>query len=183
MRVPSQPPKKQILKVAVEKFLKSAVKHFIWKTILSNFVNLPTIFFPSLYIQNDKNKTKTSNNEHDWALVKYMFCITIDHKISCYTFFLKYCKNITNFLFWVLWICLATSKNGDANFDKLWCLLACKKWTTSLSSYLIFCKDAANCFGKFGTAWPPPSKSWYRFVRNIHAYLHLKNRLYNSILS
>ena len=28
---------------------------------------------------------------------------------SCSTFFLRYCKNNTNFLFWVLWTCMATS--------------------------------------------------------------------------
>ena len=38
----------------------------------------------------------------------WMFCITIEHK-SVATFFLKYCKNITHFLFWVFWTCLATS--------------------------------------------------------------------------
>ena len=32
-------------------------------------------------------------------------------------FFLIYCKNITNFLFWVLWTCLAISQNHNPNFD------------------------------------------------------------------
>ena len=47
----------------------------------------------------------------------WMICITVEHKSSCDTFFLIYCKNITNFLFWELCACLATSiKNDNANF-------------------------------------------------------------------
>ena len=37
-----------------------------------------------------------------------MFCITIEQKSSCDTFFLRYCKNIIKFLFWELWTCLTT---------------------------------------------------------------------------
>ena len=49
-----------------------------------------------------------------------MFYITIEHKSSCNIFFLTYCKNITNFLFWVLWTCLAVSfKKDNANLQKL----------------------------------------------------------------
>ena len=40
----------------------------------------------------------------------WIFCITIEHKSSYEIFFLLiYCKNITNFLFWVYWTCLNTS--------------------------------------------------------------------------
>ena len=65
-----------------------------------------------------------------------MFCITIKHKNSYNTFFLTYCKNITNFLFWVRWTCLAISiENDKSNLQKLWCLFACKNCTPSLTSF------------------------------------------------
>ena len=74
-----------------------------------------------------------------------MFYITTEHKSSCDNFFSIYCTNITNFLFWVLWTCLATSiKNDNANLYKLSCLSACKKWTLSLTSFLRYRKDIAN---------------------------------------
>ena len=124
LRVPSRPQKKQILKVALEKFLKSAVKHFIWKTILSNFVNLPTIFFPSLYVQNDKNKTKTSNNEHDWALVKYMNVLYHNRPQNhLLHFFLKYFLKIfflkTSYFgyFGYVWPLPKTAMPTLTNFD------------------------------------------------------------------
>ena len=74
-----------------------------------------------------------------------MFCIRIEHKSSCDTFFWIYGKNITDFIFLVLWTCPATSiKNDNANLQKLWCLSACKKWTPFLTSFLRYCKDIAN---------------------------------------
>ena len=74
-----------------------------------------------------------------------MFCITVEQKSSCNTFFLIYCKNITNFLFWVPWTCLAISiKKDNAYLWKLWCLSACKKWTLFLTYFLKYCKDITN---------------------------------------
>ena len=65
-----------------------------------------------------------------------MFCITIKHKNSYNTFFLTYCKNITNFLFWVRWTCLAISiENDKSNLQKIRCLFACKNCTPSLTSF------------------------------------------------
>ena len=73
-----------------------------------------------------------------------MFCITIKHKSSCNNFFLIYCINITNLLFWVFWTCLTTSIKKDVNLWKLWNLSACKKWTPFLTSFLRYCKDITN---------------------------------------
>ena len=73
-------------------------------------------------------------------MAKYTYLPTyLSTKAAATLFFLIYCKNISNFLFWVLWICLATFiKNDNANFC---CLPACKKWTPSLTSFLRYCKD------------------------------------------
>ena len=52
------------------------------------------------------------------------------------TLFLIDCKNITNFLFLVLWTYLATFiKNSNPKFYKLWCLSACKKYTPFLTFF------------------------------------------------
>ena len=42
----------------------------------------------------------------------WMFCITIEYKAVA-TFFLIYCKNITNFLFSLFWTCLDSSIKKD----------------------------------------------------------------------
>ena len=60
--------------------------------------------------------TKTSNNKHDWTPMKHLN-IAIEQKSSCNPFFFTYCENITNFLFWIIWTCLAVSiKINNANF-------------------------------------------------------------------
>ena len=82
-----------------------------------------------------KNMTGPSKNI-------WIFCTTKEHKS---TFFLLCCKSITIFQFRVLWTRLATSiKNDNGNLYKLWCLSACKKWTSSLTSFLGYCEDIAN---------------------------------------
>ena len=45
-----QPPKKQISTVVLQNCDKSAVKHFIEKPMLLNFLDLRTIFRPRLYL-------------------------------------------------------------------------------------------------------------------------------------
>ena len=50
----------------------------------------------------------------------------IDKSGSCSNFFKIYCKNITNFQFWVFWTCLATSTK-----KKLWCL-SCRNFDVYL---------------------------------------------------
>ena len=70
-----------------------------------------------------------------------MFFITIEQKSSCDPFCLIYCKNITSFLFWVLWTRLVTSiKNSNVNFD----VYLHAKNQLHLTSFLKYCKDIAN---------------------------------------
>ena len=88
-----------------------------------------------------------SNNEHDWTAVKYLNVLHQNktQKRLQHFFFLIYCKNIVRFLFWVLWKCLTTSiKNYYVNFQKLWCLSTCKRWTQSLPSFFRMCKDISS---------------------------------------
>ena len=54
---------------------------------------------------------KTSNNKHDWDHAKYMNILHQNRtQKQLQYFFLIYCKNLTNFLFWVLWTYLLKSK-------------------------------------------------------------------------
>ena len=122
-----------------------------------------------------------------WSI--WMFEITIKHKSSCNTLY----KNITNFLFCVLWIYLTTSiKNNYLNLWKLWCPSAYKKWIPFLTSFLRYCKDVANLllwvyFEYFENAWSCPAgmivapcrhpwypKCWNQLVGNFDVYLHAK---------
>ena len=77
---------------------------------------------------------------------------------SSLTSFLRYCKDITNSLFWELWECLImhiTNHNITlqetlmpkvliSTRRKLWCLSASKKSTSSLTSFLRYCEDITN---------------------------------------
>ena len=57
------------------------------------------------------------------------WCLTACKKSSSYLpSYLRYCKDIANLLFWVLWACQAmTSKNNIPACRKLWCSSSGKK--------------------------------------------------------
>ena len=64
---------------------------------------------------------------------------------SSLSYFLRYCKDITNFLFWELWEYLTISiKSIISVWSKLSCLSACKKSTASLTTFLRCCREIAN---------------------------------------
>ena len=69
----------------------------------------------------------------------WMFCISIEHRSSCDTFFLINCKNIANFVL-LLWTCLAllqkTIMSICRNFE---ISLHAKKWTQLLTYFLWYC--------------------------------------------
>ena len=87
---------------------------------------------------------RTSDNEGDCTHVKYLNVLHHNRtQGSCDNFFLIYWKNITKFLFWVFWICLATStKKDNTNLQKR--LSACQKWPPFLTSFSRCWKDIAK---------------------------------------
>ena len=110
--------------------------------------------------------------------------ITVGHEKQLQSFFLlKCCKNITNFLLWILWTCLAITI--------MVCLSACKKWT-SLLTFLKYCKDLLTFyFEYFENAWSCSSiiivspcrklwspNCWNQLVGHFDVYLHAKIQLY-----
>ena len=74
------------------------------------------------------------------------------------TSFLRYCKDIANLLFWVLWECLVMPINNDSitlwenlmpkilklTCGKLWCLSSCKKINFISDFFLRYCQNIAN---------------------------------------
>ena len=109
--------------------------------------------------------------------------------------FLRNCRNITNFLFCVLWTCLVTSiKNENANLQKLKCLSTCKKWTPSMISFSRYRKDIANlllwviweAWSRLSIMMVSPLKKlwrstrWNQLLGNFDVYLHAKNQLHLS---
>ena len=70
---------------------------------------------------------------------------------SSLTFFLRYCKEIENLLFWVIWACLATPKMIVSIWRNLWCLSARKK-TKKLHSFHFpwdIAKILQNCYSGY----------------------------------
>ena len=71
---------------------------------------------------------------------------------------MRYYKDIENLLLWLLWEYLIMPINNDSitlqetlklklfkpTCRKLWCLSACKKSTSSLTSFFRYCKDTAK---------------------------------------
>ena len=109
--------------------------------------------------------------------------VSICRKFSCLsaykslTSLLEYCKEIEK-LFWVIWIGLATHTPKMIVFiwRILWCLSASKKWTSSPTFFWRYCKDMQTCYSAyFGQAWLR--------TRKFNAYLHVKFKLHNSLLS
>ena len=97
-----------------------------------------------------------------------MFCITIEHKSSCNTL----CKNITNFLFWVLWTYLAMQKmNSLPNFF-FWDIVKILQ-----TYYFEYFENAWSCpavmiVSPCRPPWCP--KCWNQLVGNFDIYLHAK---------
>ena len=82
---------------------------------------------------------------------------------------LRHYKDITNLLVWVLWECLIMGINNDgivlqetlmpkvlkSTCKKFWSLSACKKQTSSLTTFW----DNVAILENLGNAWTFPSKS------------------------
>ena len=70
-------------------------------------------------------------------------------------FSLRYCKDITNLLFWVLWTCLTTHTKSDTiNMQKSF-MFICRQKSSLAPTFFWRCgKDMQiRYFGYFGHAW------------------------------
>ena len=75
-----------------------------------------------------------------------LWCLSACKKsTSSLTSFLRYCKDITNLLFWEFWECLTIPiKIIVSIYSMLSCLSACKKLTSSFIYFLRYCREIAN---------------------------------------
>ena len=92
----------------------------------------------------DHNHQKTSNRKHDWTPIKYLNVLHHNRtQKQLQFFFLIYCKNITNFLFWILWpfpskIIMQSFRNFDV------CLY--EKMKSISNFFLRYYKDLQTCY-------------------------------------
>ena len=99
-----------------------------------------------------------SIKDNKFNLLK-LWCLSAWKKWTAFlTSFLRYCKGITTLLLWVLWGYFIMPNNNNnttlqealmtkvlkSTYRKLWSLSACKKSTSSLASFLRYCKDIVN---------------------------------------
>ena len=104
-----------------------------------------TKFFTCSYQQNVSNKIKTSKNEHDWTLLKYLNFLHHNRiKKQLRHFFLKILQKHYQFpILETLDMSGHFHQNSDS-FQKLWCLFRYKNWTPSLTFFIRYCKDIVN---------------------------------------
>ena len=133
-----------------------------------------------------------SNNKHGWIPVKYL---NVLHQNRTQKWCNTLCKNIANFLFWVLLTYLATFiKSNNSNMQKLWWTLMfiCMQKMNSLTSFFwdIVKILEAYYFEYFKNAWSNPAvitvspcrhhwypKCWNQPVGNFDVHLQAKNEL------
>ena len=95
---------------------------------------------------------------------------------SFFTFFLTYCKDIVNMLFWVLYACLAMYTQSDTH-RKILCLSAAKKSTRSPMLLWRYCKDMQTYSGYFRHAWLHSPKMIVLTCRRPRCLSTWKNKL------
>ena len=109
-----------------------------------------------------------------WRNLRHVFA---DKKFtSSFTFFLRYCKDIVNLLFWVLWECLAMHTQSDTNnfHDYLHA-------KNQIHPSCFFGDIAKICklltLGTLGMLSNTNPKWYYQLVDNFGVYLDSKNTL------
>ena len=104
---------------------------------------------------------------------------------SSLTFSLRYCKDIVNLLFWVLWAyLLRTPKVLLSTYRKLLCLSAGKEINLISHAFLeILQISKLLTLGTLGISGYKPPKRQYSLIENFDVYLHAKNKLHHSLPS
>ena len=112
-----------------------------------------------------------------------LWCLSACKKsTSSLTYFLRYCKDITNLLFWEFWECLTIPiKIIVSVYSMLSCLSACKKSTSSFIYFLRYCREIANLlFLSICTRLATHLKWQYHFEETFDVYQQAKNQLHLS---
>ena len=73
---------------------------------------------------------------------------------SLFKFSLRYCKDIGNLLFWVIWVCLAMHIQSDTiNLRKMFLFICKQKINSNPMLFLRYYKNVQTYFGYFGHSW------------------------------
>ena len=98
--------------------------------------------------------TSNQKSGHAWAhtpkmvvsIWRNLWCLSSGKKsTSSFTFCLRYCIDIANLLFWVLWVCLATDTQSDTiNLKKTSAFIFIQKINFVPNIFWKYCKDNAN---------------------------------------
>ena len=158
--------------ILFKKWARNKVKSHIY--VRPSFISL----FATLTIEH-KNSCGTKVL---YLNCKTLFIIILLKSFMANFFFLRYCKDIASFSFWVLCECLIMSINNDSitlqenmmskvlksTCRKLWCLSTYKKSTSSQTSFWDIVKTLQTCyFSNLGNAWSSPSKIIVSICRKL----------------
>ena len=96
---------------------------------------------------------------------------------SLFPFSLKYCKDISNLVFWVLWECL--TRNDVGNFHAY---LHAKKLNFIIHFFVKILQRNSKLviLGNFDIPGHTHLKWWYQFEEIFDVYLQAKNKLQSS---
>ena len=111
-----------------------------------NFI--PNFFFEILYrhcklaILGTLEMLDHLHQNHSINLSKFSYVPACKKSTLSFTSFLRYCREIANFLFWVIWACLATHiKNDSIALKKRLAIISREKSTPSFAFSSRCCKD------------------------------------------
>ena len=91
---------------------------------------------------------------------------------SCFTFSLRYYKDIAKLLFWVLWTCLAKQTQSDTiTLQKTFVIICKQKLNLTPMLFWRYCKDF-GCFGHVLLHTPKMIASTCKRLQCLHCFLH-----------
>ena len=102
-------------------------------------------------------------------------------------FFLRYCTDIVNLLFWELWKCLNISIKIIVSISsKFSCLSVCKKSTCLFTSFLSYCREIANFF-LGGVIWACLEETFHNYLQGkinsiLYGFLVILQRCYKVVV-
>ena len=125
------------------------------------------------------------HQNHSINLSKFSYVPACKKSTLSFTSFLRYCREIANFLFWVIWACLATHiKNDSITLKKRLTIISREKSTPSFTFSLKYCKDIIKLLS--WVLWAclvMHTQSDTINLKNFCVYLQVKNQFHSPCFS
>ena len=97
---------------------------------------------------------------------------------SSLTFFLRYCKDFANLLFWKPWKSLTIPiKNHSINLQETFILICMQQINFIIHFFWRYCKEIANLL--FWVIWTCPTTPKYQFEKIFDVYLQAKDQFHS----